>query len=201
MQKDSKEYAHFCQIPKDEQENLKFKKDWCTFLGRFFMSSAVRFVKKPHEVTRQDWFRVVGTVRGNVALLTIMHTLRLDIDAKHRIINLLREAIQVSVPNAILVWSLSEVLFTQIFKGEVTLVSDENVIIRFKIGDDLVERRFTLADKISDRSIEEGQTVQASCVLEFVAPTTPMTDEEIERYAAQYDDFEKYIERYLDEKR
>ncbi|MBL7154385.1 MAG: hypothetical protein ISS79_11770 [Phycisphaerae bacterium] len=98
---------------------------------------------------------------------------------------------------ATLVSASREVVLTDVFEGVVTSITDKEVIVEFKVDDDLDVRQFSWDDigDIYKWLLEEGQAVRARCELELVPPREPMSSEEIEKWKRQYRDVRGYLKK------
>ena len=182
-------YKYVCHEPRSEERAQNARHVWRELTGRTVISSARRLVQQPDRATKQDWFRCVGSTRGGVALLTLLGMLR-SLQLRHNVVSLLAKAVALLIePNGNLLFPGS--VLTQTFEGEVTSVSDADVIIQFRVADDLEDRRVKRREL--SRDLEEGQPVQVKCHLELVLPSEPLMDEAIRDFENKYRELDEVL--------
>ena len=162
--------ALFCKTPRTSSAMYRVQRRWFSLVTASLGNSVNRVIKTPLAATQQD----------------IIH---------------IRRLIYVDPPSDELlyekVWSASrgQAVFEQVFEGEVTAADKEYVIIRFKVDDDLEERRFARKLIPPDVVIKEGQPVRARCYLESIPETPPMPPDQIRQSKDHYRDVDGYLKK------
>lgn len=198
----------FCGEPKDEQTKMTGEKKWSNLMEKQKRGSNIRCIQEPQRATQQDLFRFRDSHATNVAKEIRFD--QLDDERKREALTKVQEAVGVLAAYVIKVETktLAEAslilltngerklppkpVFTQSFEGLVRSVDDEQIIVEFKVGDDLEERQFARKEMKLAGKIEEGDTVWARCQLDLVGPTPPMSSGEIEKWKQEHRDMEEY---------
>lgn len=187
-------YERFCRRPKDPETAKSARAEWRKFRARTHMSSARRLIQHPQDATKQDWFRCVGTFSGNMALLACMHMIQ-RLDLRYNAAALLAKTAEIAVPTDLeILKAFPMSILTEVYDGEVVSVCDKEIIVHFRINDDLEERR--VRRSMLARDVCEGQPIQARCHLELVPPARALTDEEVAAYEKEYEDMTKLLDEF-----
>ena len=187
----------FCKKPVNKEAEVEAQRKWKEFVEEATTYVIPDFMERPEARTARVRRKMVEAISSAPADLLYDLGCAKNRDRFGHFVKLVQEELGhwKSTFIRVLIEPSPEAIFTQVYKGEVTSVDGEDIIVRFKVGDDLEERRFAIADRFSNRPIQEGQPVQARCQLELVQPTRPLTYDEIREYESQYDGIEEHLDK------